>query len=74
MKKMGNVPKNKLMVVRPNASPGVSFNIETNKTNVIDIVILNNSIPKRDIHIRWSPNSKNGKDNKILILAILFAP
>jgi hypothetical protein len=48
MKKIGAIPKNSPMVVRPNASPGLFFKTETNNASVIDIVILNITIPSRD--------------------------
>jgi hypothetical protein len=50
-KKIGAVPRNSPIVVKPNAKPGDVLSTDTNKAKVIDIVILNNATPIRDIII-----------------------
>jgi len=73
-KNMGTVPKKRPIVVSPKASPGVSFNIDTNNPRVIDIVILNNRTPIRDTSIKLLPINKNGNASSILLIATFFIP
>ena len=74
MKKIGTVPKNNPIVVRPKAKPGDFFKTETSKAKVIDIVMLNNKIPNKEMYIKLSPKIKNGNDATILMIAIFLIP
>ena len=75
-----NIPRNNPIVVKPNASPGVSFNTDTNNASVMDIVILNNRTPNNDNNIILSPwrkenvinNTKQNKMNKNVINNIIL--
>ena len=51
-KNIGAVPKNKPIVVKPKANPGVFFNTDVKIANVIDIVILKNITPIKEINIK----------------------
>ena len=74
IKKIGMVPKNKPMVVKPNESPGLLFKIETITPKVMDIVMLNNRTPINDKAMILSPKHKNGIEIKTLNIPTFLMP
>ena len=74
IKNIGIVPKNNPTVVKPKASPGLSFNTLTISASVIDMVIEKNITPIKDTIIKLSPNNKNGIARSALIIPIRLTP
>lgn len=60
IKKIGAVPRNKPIVVKPKAKPGVLFNTDTSIAKVMDMVIENSMTPIKEIIMMLSPKQRNG--------------
>ena len=74
IKKIGAVPRNKPIVVIPNANPGLFFNLDTIIPRVIAIVIEKNITPIKDIIIMLSPKHKKGIANSVDAIATFLIP
>lgn len=73
-KKIGTVPRKRPIVVKPKARPGVFCKAETSNARVIDMVMLKSATPIREIIIKLSPKSKNGKEPTTEIIAVFLNP
>jgi len=74
IKNIGAVPRNKPIVVIPNASPGALFSLDTNIPRVIAIVIEKNITPISDTIIILSPKHKNGIAINVENIATFLIP
>ena len=74
MKNIGAVPKNKPIVVNPNASPGLSLYILVSNASVIAIVIEKNITPINETTIKSSPKHKNGIATSVLNIPTFLIP